>query len=283
MAKSKKQWVSMTQEKLQAESSKSSCKYVGDKVIHCAEPIPDNDWVGETWGLYFSDYEEELLGLIEHDTDKYIKKHPQDKINPCIFEVEILTCERKEKAPEKPIAEPPSTKMKEKSPEIVKAPTPPIEEPLPAKVIEKPPKIVKAPTPPIEEPPPPKVIEKPPKIEKAPALPVKTPPLPKVKEISPEIIKAPTPPIARPPSPKVKEKSPEAVKVPTPEPPKPVTPPPPEIPKWLVDNALHPALPLATVSEVLVQVEEAKNNKWSWMKEDRGLTQKTKYRLSMYW
>merc|ERR1712013_449242 len=190
MGKSKKQWVSMTQEKLQAESSKSSCKYVGDKVIHCAEPIPDNDWVGETWGLYFSDYEEELLGLIEHDTDKYIKKQPQDKINPCIFEVEILTCERKEKAPEKPIAEPPSTKMKEKSPEIVKAPTPPIEELLPAKVIEKPPKIVKAPTPPIEEPPPPKVIEK----------------------------------------------SPEAVKVPTPEPPKPVTPPPPEIPKWLVDN-----------------------------------------------
>merc|ERR1712013_173433 len=237
MAKSKKQWVSMTQEKLQAESSKSSCKYVGDKVVHCAEPIPDNDWVGGTWGLYFSDYEEELLGLIEHDTDKYIKKHPQDKINPCIFEVQILTCERKKKAPEKAIAEPPSTKMKEKSPEIVKAPTPPI-----------------------EEPPPPKVIEKPPMIEKAPALPV-----------------------ARPPSPKVKEKLPEVVKVPTPEPPKPVTPPPPEIPKWLVDNALHPALPLATVSEVLVQVEEAKNNKWSWMKEDRGLTQKTKYRLSMYW
>merc|ERR1712013_948018 len=232
MAKSKKQWVSMTQEKLQAESSKSSCKYVGDKVVHCAEPIPDNDWVGGTWGLYFSDYEEELLGLIEHDTDKYIKKHPQDKINPCIFEVQILTCERKKKAPEKAIAEPPSTKMKEKSPEIVKALTPPIEEPPPAKVIEKPPKIVKAPTPPIEEPPPPKVIEKPPMIEKAPALPVKTPP-----------------------SPKVKEKLPEVVKVPTPEPPKPVTPPPPEIPKWLVDNALHPALPLATVSEVLVQVE----------------------------
>merc|ERR1712013_814969 len=260
MAKSKKQWVSMTQEKLQAESSKSSCKYVGDKVVHCAEPIPDNDWVGGTWGLYFSDYEEELLGLIEHDTDKYIKKHPQDKINPCIFEVQILTCERKKKAPEKAIAEPPSTK-----------------------VIEKPPKIVKAPTPPIEEPPPPKVIEKPPKIVKVSAPPVKTPPLPKVKEISPLIIKAPTPPIARPSSPKVKEKSPEAVKVPTPEPPKPVTPPPPEIPKWLVDNALHPALPLATVSEVPVQVEEAKNNKWSWMKEDRGLTQKTKYRLSMYW
>ena len=137
MTKSKKQWVSITQEKLQAESSKSSCKYVGDKVVHLAESIPDNDWVGETWGLYFSDYEEELLGLIEHDTDKYIKKHPQDKINPFIIEVKILTCERKEKAQEKAIAEPPSTEMKEKSPIIVKAPTPPIVEPPPPKVIEK--------------------------------------------------------------------------------------------------------------------------------------------------
>merc|ERR1712055_775057 len=182
------------------ESSKSSCKYIGDKVVHCAEPIPDNDWVGETWGLYFSDYEEELLGLIEHDTDKYIKKHPEDKINPRIFEVKVLTCEREEKAP--------------------------------------------------------------------------------------EIVKAPTPPIAKPPPPKVKEKSPEIVKAPTPEPLKlatPPPPPPPEIPQWLVDNALHPALPLATVSEVPVQVKEPDNNKWGWMKENTGLTKKTKYRLSMYW
>jgi len=263
MAKSKKKWVSLTQEKLEAESSKSSCKYIGDKVVHCAEPIPDNDWVGETWGLYFSDYEEELLGLIEHDTDKYIKKHPEDKINPRIFEVKVLTCERKEKAPE-----------------IVKAPTPPIAKPPPTKAKEKSPEIVKAPTPP------PKVKEKSPEIVKAPTPPIAKPPPPKVKEKSPEIVKAPTPPIAKPPPPKVKEKSPEIVKAPTPEPLKlatPPPPPPPEIPQWLVDNALHPALPLATVSEVPVQVKEPDNNKWGWMKEDTGLTKKTKYRLSMYW
>jgi len=271
MAKSKKKWVSLTQEKLEAESSKSSCKYIGDKVVHCAEPIPDNDWVGETWGLYFSDYEEELLGLIEHDTDKYIKKHPQDKINPRVFEVKVLTCERKEKSPEKTIAEPPPTKIKEKSPEIVKAPLPPIAKPPPPKVKEKSPEIIKAPTPPIAKPPPPKVKEKSPEIVKAPKPPIAKLPPP------------PTPPIAKPPPPKVKAKSPEIVKAPTPEPLKPVTPPPPEIPKWLVDNAQHPALPLATVSEVPVKVEETENNKWGWMKEDRGLTQKTKYRLSMYW
>ena len=37
------------------------------------EPIPDHDWVGETWGLYFSDYEDELLKIIEQDPHQYIR------------------------------------------------------------------------------------------------------------------------------------------------------------------------------------------------------------------
>jgi len=92
MAKSKKKWVSLTQEKLEAESSKSSCKYIGDKVVHCAEPIPDNDWVGETWGLYFSDYEEELLRIIEHDTDKYMAVEQEETDVYIMKEMMIELC-----------------------------------------------------------------------------------------------------------------------------------------------------------------------------------------------
>jgi len=92
MAKSKKKWVSLTQEKLEAESSKSSCKYIGDKVVHCAEPIPDNDWVGETWGLYFSDYEEELLRIIEHDTDKYMTVEQEETVVNIMKKVMIELC-----------------------------------------------------------------------------------------------------------------------------------------------------------------------------------------------
>ena len=68
MAKSKKKWVALSKDQLQLESAGSSLKMVGEKKIHCAEPIPDNDWVGGTWGLFFSDYEDELMELLEEDT-----------------------------------------------------------------------------------------------------------------------------------------------------------------------------------------------------------------------
>ena len=74
MAKSKKKWVALTEDQLQLESSPSSSKMVGENLIHCAEPIPDHDWVGGTWGLYWSDYEDELRELLEEDTQKFIKK-----------------------------------------------------------------------------------------------------------------------------------------------------------------------------------------------------------------
>ena len=74
MARSKKKWVALSQEQLQLESAASSAKMVGENKIHSAEPIPDHDWVGGTWGLFWSDYEDELRELLEEDTEKQ-KKH----------------------------------------------------------------------------------------------------------------------------------------------------------------------------------------------------------------
>ena len=47
---------------------------------------------GETWGLYFSDYEDELRALIEVDTERFIMKHPEDKWRPRSKDVRILEC-----------------------------------------------------------------------------------------------------------------------------------------------------------------------------------------------
>ena len=47
---------------------------------------------GETWGLYFGDYEEELREIIEENTERFIKKHPEDKWRPWSKDVKILEC-----------------------------------------------------------------------------------------------------------------------------------------------------------------------------------------------
>jgi len=263
MAKSKKKWVDLSKDQLQleTEATKSSSKMIGDKVIHPAEPIPDNDWVGGTWGLYFSDYEDELMQLLEQDTSKYIKKHPEDKVKPRIFEAKILTCENKEKTPE-----------------IVEAPPPP------------PPKV--------EAPPPP-----PPKVKMTPK--VLSPPKlhsPITPETLSEIVIGSIGVLA-----KFEQKYDEgqkyinkhkegtnkdlqvcvtkvtcltcpkqAEKAKTP------SPPPPDIPcPKLIDNALHPSLSASSGFEL--QSHESKDNKWGWMKDDNKSTEKTKYRLSIFW
>ena len=100
MARSKKKWVALSQEQLQLESASSSAKMVGENEIHSAEPIPDHDWVGGTWGLFWSDYEDELRELLEKDTEKYIKEHQEDKVMPETKEVNILSCPEKEKSPD---------------------------------------------------------------------------------------------------------------------------------------------------------------------------------------
>ena len=49
------------------------------------EPIPDHDWVGETWGLYFSDYEEDLMKIIEKEPERYIR----DSLNIIDFKFKL--------------------------------------------------------------------------------------------------------------------------------------------------------------------------------------------------
>jgi hypothetical protein len=100
MARSKKKWVALSQEQLQLESAASSAKMVGENEIHSVEPIPDHDWVGGTWGLFWSDYEDELRELLEKDTESYIKEHQEDKVMPETEEVNILSCPEKENSPD---------------------------------------------------------------------------------------------------------------------------------------------------------------------------------------
>jgi len=102
MGKSKKKLVALTTEQLRVEGAQpaSGCQMIDDRfLVHIAEPIPDHDWVGGTWGLYWSDYEDELRELLEQDTQKYIRKHQEDKVVPGIHTVNVLTCPAIKKVP----------------------------------------------------------------------------------------------------------------------------------------------------------------------------------------
>eukprot|EP00092_Neocalanus_flemingeri_P068186 GFUD01083275.1.p1 GENE.GFUD01083275.1~~GFUD01083275.1.p1 ORF type:complete len:278 (+),score=98.57 GFUD01083275.1:151-984(+) len=277
MAKSKKKWVALSTDQLLLESSPSSAKMVGDNLIHCAEPIPDHDWVGGTWGLFWSDYEDELRELLEEDTEKYIKKHPEDKVSPRVLEVEILSCPSKEKTPEIVEAPPPSS-----------PPTPiptPIVAPIPAPIsapISTPKKHV-------------------PKVNPSPTVKAVHPPIQpdtltdmvvgslgvlakfeqkydegqhyinKHKESENKSLRASVLTIQclTCPEQEVRPKTPP--------------PTPPDLPcQKLRDNALHPSLPPSCGFEVKNVENE---DKWGWMKEKEGdkSAGRTKYRLSMYW
>jgi len=258
MAKSKKKWVALSTDQLNLESTNqaSSCKMVGDHVIHCVEPIPDTDWVGETWGLYFSDYEDELMELLEQDTEKYITKQPEYKINPRINEVKVLSCPAKNKTP-------PPAPCKEKSP----PPAPKKKAPVP--VSKKPELTV---NPPVE---PETLIEM---VLGSIGVLAKFEQkydegcnyINKHKEGSNKSQKAcvTTVQCLTCPQKEIKIKNPP--------------PPAPDLPcQWLPDNALHPGLPL--VSECEVKDVKKEDNKWSWMRDEDQSVGRTKYRLSMYW
>ena len=107
MARSKKKWVALSQEQLQLESASSSAKMVGENHIHSVEPIPDHDWVGGTWGLFFSDYEDELRELLEEDAEKYITTHIEETGKPYVLEIDVLTCPSKPRTPTPPPLHPP--------------------------------------------------------------------------------------------------------------------------------------------------------------------------------
>merc|ERR1719331_2826347 len=71
--------VSKTQEEILKEAAKGGGgSKVGTNGIHePIEPVPDVDWVGETWGLFWPDIENEMEEKKE-DPSKYLKKHYPD-------------------------------------------------------------------------------------------------------------------------------------------------------------------------------------------------------------
>merc|ERR1711902_412531 len=50
---------------------------IGLNIYAPLEPIPDNDWVGETWGLFWPDLEE--FEELKENPEKFLKKHYEDK------------------------------------------------------------------------------------------------------------------------------------------------------------------------------------------------------------
>ena len=72
MVKSETDWVGETNKQLHIEASKTKKLSVpnGPDIHSPVEPIPDNDWTGETWGLFWPDQEMEEKS---EDPTKYIK------------------------------------------------------------------------------------------------------------------------------------------------------------------------------------------------------------------
>ena len=78
-AKSDELLVSKTQEQILKEAAKGGggSKVGSDGIHEPIEPVPDVDWVGETWGLFWPDIENEMEEKKE-DPSKYLKKHYPD-------------------------------------------------------------------------------------------------------------------------------------------------------------------------------------------------------------
>ena len=74
MVKSDAEWVDLSNKQLEIEATVVKKKLSGvtnGPDIHAPlEPIPDNDWTGETWGLFWPDQEMEEKS---EDPTKYIK------------------------------------------------------------------------------------------------------------------------------------------------------------------------------------------------------------------
>jgi len=71
-------WVKMTQDQIVKEGSSVINSSVSGQHIHPPlEPVPDNDWVGGTWGLFWPDLEE--FDQLKEDPEKFLKKHYEDR------------------------------------------------------------------------------------------------------------------------------------------------------------------------------------------------------------
>jgi len=143
------EWVDATNKQLDAEAGKKNSvskklSFTDGLDIHApVEPIPDNDWVGETWGLFWPDQE---LEDKSEDPTKFVKKHYEDKtkkashppanLKASMSSVDVLTCPR----PKTPTPPPPP------KPQVKPQPPPP--QPAPAVVMRK--KKTLPPPPPLE-------------------------------------------------------------------------------------------------------------------------------------
>ena len=155
MTTSEEELVSKTQEQLKKEASTCSQPFEGSSLdLHPpVEPIPDDGWEGETWGLFWPDLEE--FDELKEDPEKFIKKHYEDKSKaawhpPANLKaetswVETLSAPEKEKpvvivpppaaAPPPATAPPPVVVLRPKKPDPVPAPKPIVPELKPVVVI----------------------------------------------------------------------------------------------------------------------------------------------------
>jgi len=249
MARTKKQIINQTVEQLQVEANKKGgCKVTEcGQIIHCVDPIPDNDWNGETWGLYFSDYEDELMALIEQDPGRYIKKHPEDKYRPRSHGVRILECPVTKRSP---------------------SPTPP-PPPKPAPVLDI--------RPPAE-------IESTPVL--AVATLGSLPNFDKSSYHSPDQYRNLHKESVKERYLRAHVSHVTCISCPAPKKKVIAPPPPPELPNIkLRDNALHPGLPtvLELEDDLIISQDGVDDNKWGWMKQSDRSVGMAKYRLSMFW
>merc|ERR1712227_329689 len=120
MVKSDAEWVDLSNKQLEIEATVGGVKKKLSGVtngpdIHAPiEPIPDNDWTGETWGLFWPDQEMEERS---EDPTKYIKKHYEDKTKQVkhppadltaeTTSVTVLTCPRPKTPTPTPTPPPP--------------------------------------------------------------------------------------------------------------------------------------------------------------------------------
>merc|ERR1712243_94368 len=140
--------VRKTTQQIKKEAAAASCQgQPGTSVggVHPpVEPVPDVDWVGETWGLYWPDIEGEIEEKKE-DPEKYLKKHYPDNsaegAHPPATETavfieapSVLQCAKEPTPPPVPKeATPPPVKLR---PKKVMAPPPEKKEPLPEPKLE---------------------------------------------------------------------------------------------------------------------------------------------------
>merc|ERR1712018_700722 len=123
MVKDDSEWVDLTNKQLHIEGAKKKLSLPFGPDIHApVEPIPDNDWVGETWGLFWPDQE---LEDKSEDPTKFVKKHYEDKnkkashppanLKASMSSVDVLTCPRP-KTPTPPPPPPPKPQVKPQPP-----------------------------------------------------------------------------------------------------------------------------------------------------------------------